>query len=121
MRAWGLVPAAVDERRVADGLLAGTRPAGLPLDRGFLGRRWAAGYAARGTQAVSAHSHAQRQTLPAAERRPVAGLRHRIETTIGALTAHLGLAGHGAKPSWGLLTRVAAPWLARTLLRLTPV
>jgi hypothetical protein len=121
VRAWGLVPAAVDERLVADGLLAGTTPAGLLLDRGFLGRRWAAGYAARGTQVVYAHSHAERQTRPIAARRPVAALRNRIETTIGELTAHLGLARHGAKTFWGLLTRAAATLLAHTLLRLTLV
>jgi hypothetical protein len=36
VRAWGVVPAAVDERVVADELLAGTVPTGLLLDRVFL-------------------------------------------------------------------------------------
>ena len=41
VRAWGIVPAAVDERVVADGLLdGGVAPAGLLLDRGFAGRVW---------------------------------------------------------------------------------
>jgi Transposase DDE domain len=43
VRAWGIVPAAVDERAVADRLLDGSPPpAGLLCDRGFLGRAWQA-------------------------------------------------------------------------------
>jgi hypothetical protein len=48
----------------------------------------------------------------------VAALRNRIETTIGQLTEHLGLAAHYAKTVWDLLTRTAATILAHTLLRL---
>ena len=118
VRRWGVVPAAIDERAVADDLLAGAAPAGLLLDRGFLGRAWAAGHRARGTRVVYAHSRAERRTLPAAVRRPVAALRNRIETTTGELTEWLGLARHRAKTFWGLLTRVAATILAHTLRRL---
>ena len=124
VRAWALVPAAVDERAVADDLLAGAAPAaGLLLDQGFRSRPWAAAQRARGTQVVYAHSRAERRTLPAAVRRPVAALRNRIETTIGELTDvdRLRLARHGAKTVWGLLTRVAATILAHTLLRLALV
>jgi hypothetical protein len=119
VRGWGLVPAAVDERAVADALLDGASPpAGLLLDRGLLGRAWAAGHQARGTDVVYAHGRAQRRTLPAAVRRPVAALRNRIETTTGEITERLGLARHRAKTVWGLLTRAAATILAHTLLRL---
>jgi hypothetical protein len=45
VRAWSLVPAAVDERAVADDLLAGITCRGLLLDRGFVSAPWAAGYA----------------------------------------------------------------------------
>ena len=138
VRAWGLVPAAVDERAVADGLLDGAPPPdGLLLDRGFLSRAWAAGHCARGTgaqghrgtgaqghrgtQVVYAHGRAERQTLSPTERRPVAALRSRVETTIGELTDALGLARHGAKTVWGLLARTAATILAHTLLRLALV
>jgi hypothetical protein len=117
VRAWGVVPAAVDERAVADDLLAGAAPAGLLLDRGFLGRAWAAEHRARGTAVVYAHSRAQRRALPPAVRRPIAALRNRVETTIGELTEQLGLAHHGATTVWGLLTRAAATILAHTLLR----
>jgi hypothetical protein len=118
VRTWGIVPAAVDERAVADDLLAGARPAGLLLDRGFLRRSWAAEYAQRGTRVVYAHGKADRRRLPAAVRRPVARLRNRIETTVGELTERLGLAEHGARTFWGLLARAAATILAHTLLRL---
>lgn len=72
---------------------------------------------------VVAQSCAQRRALPAAVRRPVAALLTRIETTIGELTdvGRLGLARHGAKTVWGLLTRIAATILAHPLLRLAIV
>lgn len=118
VRAWELAPAAVDERAVADDLLGPTTPTGLLLDRGFLGRAWAATQAARGTQVVVAHSRAERRALPRAVRRPVAALRNRIETTIGELTDALALVRHRAKTFWGLLTRTATTILAHTLIRL---
>jgi len=115
VRAWGIVPAAVDERQVAEALLEGTRPGGLLLDRGFTGRAWAAAQEAQGTRVVLTPGRAERRRLPAAVRRPVAVLRNRIETTNGELTERLGLARHGAKTFWGLLTRTAATILAHTL------
>jgi hypothetical protein len=119
VRGWGIVPAAVNERTTADDLLADTPPpAGLLLDRGFIGRAWAATHATRGTRVVVAHSRAQRKALPKVIRRPVAALRNRVETTIGELTEHLGLAHHRAHSFWGLLTRTAATMLAHTIIRL---
>jgi hypothetical protein len=123
VRAWASVPPAGDERAVADGLLDGVRCTGLLLDRGFIGRAWAADYAARGIAVGLAHSRAQRRQLTRAQRRPVAARRNRIETTIGEITDSVGLnlARHGAKTCWGLLTRTAATLLAHTLLRLALV
>lgn len=118
VRRWGIVPAAVDERAVADALLDTAAPVGLLLDRGFVGRAWAAQHAARGTRIVLAHARAERRRLPPALRRPIARLRNRVETTIGELTDALGLARHRTKTFWGLLTRTAATILAHTLLRL---
>jgi len=54
----------------------------------------------------------------AAARPPVTVLRNRRETTNGQLTERLGLARHGARTFWGLLTRTAATIWAHTLLRL---
>jgi hypothetical protein len=121
IRRWGIVPAAVDERAVADALLGPVCPTGLLLDRGFVGRAWAAAHAARGTRIVLAHSRADRHRLPLALRRPIAALRNRVETTIGEVTDHLALAHHRATTFWGLLTRTAATLLAHTLLRLALV
>ena len=120
VRAWGIPPAAVDEREVADELLRGASCAGLLLDRGFVGREWAAGYAARGLRIVVAPSRAERRRQPVAVRRPVAALRNRIETSIGEITDcdGLRLARHGARTFCGLLTRTAATLCAHTWLRL---
>ncbi len=50
VRAWGIVPAAVNERDVAEDLLdAGPPPRDLLADKGFRGAAFAAGQAARGT------------------------------------------------------------------------
>jgi hypothetical protein len=113
------VPAAVDERAVADGLLEGATPAGLLLDRGFLRRARAADRRDRGMAVVYAHSRAERRQLPPTARRPVAAVRNRVETTIGELTDPdaLGLARHRARAFRGLLTRAAGSILAHALRR----
>jgi Transposase DDE domain len=119
VRGWAIVPAAVNEREVADDLLDGIRPpAGLLLDRGFTGRAFAGGQAARGTRVVCTPGREERRRVPLRLRRPVAALRNRIETSLGEVTDHLELARHGAHTFWGLLTRVAATLAAHTLLRL---
>jgi hypothetical protein len=118
VRAWAIVPAAVDERAVADGLLEGAGLEGLLLDRGFVGRAWAAEYRRRGIRVVLAPNRAERRAIPVALRRPVAVLRNRVETSLGEITDRLGLARHGAKSFWGLLARTAATLLAHTLARL---
>lgn len=124
VRAWGIVPAAVDERPVADALLEGADvgglliPAGAGAHRGFVGQAWATGHRERGVRVALTPSRADRRRLSQAARRPVAALRNRVETTVGELTERLGLARHGAKTVWGLLTRAAATILAHTLTRL---
>ena len=80
VRAWEILPAAVNERDAADDLLDPLQPpAGLLLDRGFTSRAWAATQADRGTTVVLAPSRAQRRTMTEAQRRPVAAFRNRIE------------------------------------------
>jgi hypothetical protein len=117
VRTWEITLASVNERDVAADLLEGTDPPqGLLLDRGFLGRDFAAAQAARGTRVVLTPSRAERRRIPVARRRAVAVLRNRIETTNGQVTEQLGLARHRAHTFWGLLTRTAATLCAHTLL-----
>jgi hypothetical protein len=117
VRAWEITFASVNERDIACDLLQGAGPPrGLLLDRGFVGRAFAAGQAAYGTQVVLTPSRAERQRVPIARRRPVAVLRNRIETSNGEITENLGLAHHRAHTFWGLLTRTAAILCAHTLL-----
>ena len=91
---------------------------GLLLDRGSAGRAWHDQKQAEGIQVVLTPGRTERRQLSIALRRPIAALRNRIETTDGELTKRLGLARHGAKTFWGLLTRSAATILAHTLIRL---
>jgi DDE family transposase len=118
IRAWGIVPAAINERDVADDLLhAGPPPRDLLADRGFTGAAFAAGQAARGTAVLIPPAKGQRHAMPPILRKIIAAWRNRIETTFGEITDLMGLARHGAHTFWGLLTRTAATIAAHTLLR----
>ncbi len=121
VRSWGIVPAAVDERAVADDLVVGAILDGLLLDAGFRSKPWAEQYRKHGIQVVFTPTRTERQHLSAAARRPVAVLRNRIETTFGEITEQLGLVRHQARSFAGLLTRSGATLLAHTLLRLNLV
>jgi hypothetical protein len=118
VRAWSIVPAAVNERDVAEDLLqAGPPPRDLLLDKGFAGAAFAARQAARGTAVLIPPAKGQRHTMPSILRTIIAEWRNRIETTFGEITDLMGLARHGAHTFWGLLTRTAATIAAHTLLR----
>jgi hypothetical protein len=118
VRAWGIVPAAVNERDVAEDLLqAGPPPRDLLVDKGFAGAAFAARQAARGTAVLLPPAKGQRHAMPPILRTIIAQWRNRIETTFGELTDLMGLARHGAHTFWGLLTRTAATIAAHTLLR----
>lgn len=119
VRAWGIVPAAVNERDVAEDLLgAGPPPRDLLLDKGFTGKAFAAGQAARGTAVLIPPAKGQRHAMPQILRKIIAEWRNRIETTFGEITGQMDLARHGARTFWGLLTRTAATIAAHTLMRL---
>ena len=118
VRAWGIVPAAIDERQVADELLVGAGAQGLLLDRGFQGRAWQEAQRGQGRRVVLMPGPEERRRLPRELLRPIAKLRGRIETTVAQLMEQLGLARHGAKSFWGLLTRTAAAILAHTIMLL---
>jgi hypothetical protein len=119
VRAWGIVPAAVNERDVAEDLLkTGPPPRDLLLDKGFAGAAFAARQAARGTAILIPPAKGQRHAMPPILRKIIAEWRNRIETTFGEITDTMELARHGAHTFWGLLTRTAATIAAHTLMRL---
>ena len=118
VRAWSIVPAAVNERDVAVDLLeGGPPPRDLLADKGFAGRAFTAACAARGTAVLTPPTKAQRPSMPTALRQVIASWRNRVEVTFGELTDRMELARHGAHTFWGLLTRTAATITAHTLLR----
>jgi Transposase DDE domain len=117
IRAWGIVPAAVNERNVADDLLHATPPPrDLLLDKGVTGAAFAARQAARGTAVLTPPAKGQRHTMPPILRKIIAQWRNRIETTFAEITDQMELARHGAHTFWGLLTRTAATIAAHTLM-----
>jgi len=117
VRAWAIVPAAVNEREVAEDLLeAGPRPRDLLAGKGFSGADFAAAQAARGTAVLVPPDKKQRASMPPALLKVIAAWRNRIETTFSEITDRMELARHGAHSFWGLLTRTAATIAAHTLL-----
>jgi len=118
IRTWSIVPAAVNERQVAEDLLeAGPAPRDLLADKGFNGKAFAATQAARGTAVLVPPAKNQRAVMPAILLTVIARWRNRIEATFAEITVLMGLARHGAHTFWGLLTRTAATIAAHTLMR----
>jgi hypothetical protein len=118
VRAWSIVPAAINERDVASDLLeASLPPRDLLLDKGFTGKAFAAGQAVRGTAVLLPPAKGQRHRMPPILRKIIAEWRNRIETTFKEITDQMELARHGAHTFWGLLTRTAAIIAAHTLMR----
>ncbi len=117
VRAWAIVPAAVNEREVAEDLLeAGPAPRDLLANKGFSGRAFAAAQAARGTAVLVPPDKKQRASMPPVLQKVIAEWRNRIETTFSEITDRMELARHGAHSFWGLITRTAATIAAHTLL-----
>jgi hypothetical protein len=118
VRAWSIMPAAVNERQVADDLLeSGLWPRDLLADKGFNGKAFAAAQAARGTAVLIPPARNQRAATPAILLTIIARWRNRIEATFAEITDLMGLTRHGAHTFWGLLTRTAATIAAHTLMR----
>ncbi len=121
VRAWGIVPAAVNERDVACDLLeTGPPPRDLLADKGFNGKAFVATQASRGTAVLVPPTKDQRRSMPPILQKIIAEWRNRIETTFKEITDQMELARHGAHTFWGLLTRVAATIAAHTLMRVCP-
>ncbi len=118
VRAWSIVPAAVDERQIGADLVTGDAAAidALLLDKGFTGRRFAAEMAEGGIDVIIPPTRAQRQAMPKALQRLIARLRNRVETSFKEITDQMELARHGAHTFEGLLTRTVAVLAAHTLL-----
>src|SRR6266581_915322 len=118
VRAWSIVPAAVDERQIGTDLVTGDAAAidALLLDKGFTGRRFAAEMADGGIDVIIPPTRAQRQAMPKALQRLIARLRNRVETSFKEITDQMELARHGAHTFEGLLTRTVAVLAAHTLL-----
>lgn len=117
VRAWSIVPAAVNERDVAVDLLeGGPAPRDLLADKGFNGKAFARELAAQGTAVLIPPGKDQRAVMPAILRKVIAEWRNRVETTFAEITDQMELARHGAHTFWGLLTRTAATIAAHTLL-----
>ena len=124
IRAWAIVPAAVDERRVADGLLDGEHAVHLLTDQGFRSAAWARTWAAENdVHLLLAPSRTERAapTRPPTVRQFVATFRNRIETANDTLKDRFHLEAHLAHKFWGLLTRVAAKIAASTFATLWPL
>jgi DDE family transposase len=118
VRAWSIVPAAVNERDVGNDLLeAGPPPRDLLVDKGFSGAAFTATQAGRGTAVLLPPAKGQRHRMPPILRKIIAQWRNRIETTFKEITDQMELARHGAHTFWGLLTRIAATIAAHTLMR----
>jgi len=118
IRAWSIVPAAIDERQIGTDLVAGdaTSIDALLLDKGFTGRRFAGEMASAGIDVIIPPTRAQRKTMPRTLQRLIARLRNRVETSFKEITDQMELARHGAHTFEGLLTRTVITLAAHTLL-----
>jgi Transposase DDE domain len=118
VRAWSLVPAAIDERQTGTDLVAGDAASidALLLDKGFTGRRFAGEMASAGIDVIIPPTRAQRKTMPRTLQRLIARLRNRVETSFKEITDQMELARHGAHTFEGLLTRTVITLAAHTLL-----
>jgi hypothetical protein len=124
IRGWAIVPAAVDERRVADGLLERERDLHLLTDQGFRSARWARdGQETLNVRLLLAPSQRERAapTRPDAVRAFIATFRNRIEAVNDTLKDRFHLEAHAATHFWGLLTRTAAKIAAATVATLWPL
>ena len=100
VRAWSIVPAAIDERQVGADLVTGDAAAidALLQDKGFTGSRFAAEMASAGIEVIIPPTRAQRQAMPKTLQRLIAAPQpgrvlvqgdHRPDGTRPARSAHL--------------------------------
>jgi len=113
--AFGLAPAASDERPIGDALLASDRYGAYLADKGFAGieweRLWMEIY---GALVAATPKDNSRRAWSKADRRWASGKRQIIEGVIYQLKDFFSMERHRAKTLGGLLTRVAAKVAAYT-------
>jgi hypothetical protein len=113
--AFGLAPAASDERPIGDALIASDRHEAYLADKGFTGieweRRWMELY---GALVAATPYDNSRRAWSKADRRWASGKRQIIEGVIYQLKDFFSLESHRAKTLQGLLTRLAAKVAAYT-------
>jgi Transposase DDE domain len=113
--AFGLAPAASDERPIGEALIAEDLHDAYLADKGFTGieweRRWLEVY---GALVAATPYDDSRRAWSQADRRWASGKRQIIEGVIGQLKDFFSLEHHRAKTLGGLLTRLAAKVAAYT-------
>ena len=113
--AFGLAPAASDERPIGEALVAEDHYDAYLADKGFTGleweRRWMEIY---GALVAATPKNDSRRAWPKADRRWASSKRQIIEGVIGQLKDFFALERHRAKTLGGLLTPLAAKIAAYT-------
>jgi hypothetical protein len=113
--AFGLAPAASDERPIGEALVACDRYGAYLADKGFTGVEWERVLMERyGALVAATPKNNSRRAWPKADRRWASGKRQIIEGVIGQLKDFFCLERHRAKTLGGLLTRLAAKVAAYT-------
>ena len=117
VRAWSIVPAAINEREIGTDLVCGDAAVieVLLLDKGFNGAAFASQMATAGIEVIIPPTRAQRRTMPKPVQRLIAKFRNRVEASFKEITDQMELARHGSHCFEGLLTRAAATLAAHTL------
>jgi hypothetical protein len=113
--AFGLAPAASDERPIGEALIAEDLHEAYLADKGFTGLEWERHWLERYGALVAATPYDDsRRAWSKADRRWASGKRQIIEGVIGQLKDFFSLERHRAKTLGGLLTRLAAKIAAYT-------
>ncbi len=113
--AFGLAPAASDERPIGEALLAYDRHGAYLADKGFAGLEWERLWMEiYGALVAATPKNDSRRAWSKADRRWASGKRQIIEGVIGQLKDFFALERHRAKTLGGLLTRLAAKVAAYT-------
>jgi hypothetical protein len=113
--AFGLAPAASDERPIGEALVAEDHYDAYLADKGFTGVEWERHWMEQyGALVAATPKNDSRRAWSKADRRWASGKRQIIEGVIGQLKDFFALERHRAKTLEGLLTRLAAKVAAYT-------